>query len=194
MNKPIVAMMSMVMLAIFSVSNLWAADSKKGEETKSVKVGGLTLILPSTWKQVEPKSRLRLAQFELDAAEGEKEKGECAVFSFGASGIEDNVRRWMGQFAEKGRTVNLTTGKCDQGVYFWCELHGTYNKPDGPPFAMKTVPVKNSRVINVALVGADKKLYFFKVVGLDKTSASHADALRRSFGGDKAKEKKYELK
>ncbi len=186
MERTSTAIVLLATLAFLHTTNLMADEAK----TRNVKIGEMELKVPTAWKQEEPSSRLRLAQFRLAAEEGE-EVAELAVFSFGASGIDDNIRRWIGQFSEKERTVKLTTGDSKLGKYFWCEIHGTYNKPDGPPFAMKTVLVANSRVINVALIGVDKQLYFFKLTGLDKTAAAHADALRMSFGGDAKNEKDY---
>jgi peptide-methionine (R)-S-oxide reductase len=119
------------------------------------------------------------------------------VFYFGGptGGTAANIDRWVAQFQEEGREVKLTRGKSDQGEYIVADISGTWKKPDGPPFARKTVDKPNSRVINVILIiqQNDKKDYYFlKLSGPKQLVAKHADDLRRSFGADTASEKPYQ--
>lgn len=187
LNRRITVCVATIVVAIASSVSLKAA-----EKSKTIEVGDLELEVPSSWEKEQPKSRLRLAQFKLPAAKGDKETGEVAVFSFGSSSLEANIKRWIGQFEADGRNAKVTSGEAKQGKYIFVDISGTYKKPDGPPFAMKTISTKGMRVINVALV-AKEKLYFFKLVGMDKTTAMHADGFRKSFGGDASKEKELKL-
>src|SRR5262249_22933441 len=98
---------------LFALALLWAsrqaacddkgekdAPSKQPVETREVKAGDLTLHIPETWKKREPKSNTRLAEYEVPAVKGDKESGEFVVFYFSGQGgsVDDNVKRWIGQF------------------------------------------------------------------------------------------------
>ena len=118
-----------------------------GMRTKSK---GSKLYVPKSWKKTEPKNSLRLAQFEIPAAKGDKEPVELAIFSFAggaAGGVQPNIKRWMNQFHAKGRKVKVTTGEGKQGVYVLADIQGTYNMPIGPPIQGKTQPLPDARML-----------------------------------------------
>ncbi|MDP6443936.1 MAG: hypothetical protein QGG36_32490 [Pirellulaceae bacterium] len=177
---------SLTLAALASATTQANADDAK---TTDVKIKDITLSVPSGWKKEEPKTRLRLAQFSVPAAEGDKESAELAIFSFGASDPSANIRRWLSQFQAKDRKASVATGVSAVGKYVFVDISGTYNKPVGPPVAGKTEPTPNSRVLAVILVAEKKGVYYLKMAGPDKTVAAQADALRKSFGGDAEKEK-----
>jgi gluconolactonase len=171
------------------------AEDKGKAKTVSIKMRDVTLTVPATWKQEAPANKLRLAQFIIPAAKGDKEKTGMVVSSFGGfgGGVDANLSRWVTQFQTTGRKVKLTEGKSKYGRYFVADISGTYNKPDGPPFARKTKPTPNSRMVAVILIVEKKAVYFLKMPGADKSVQAAAGALRASFGGDASKEKEYEL-
>lgn len=158
-------------------------------ETVEVKARALILHVPSTWEKQQPKSSLRLTQFRLPAAKGDKEPGELAVFSFGGGDVRANVRRWTTQFQPKNRQLKITTGEAKQGKYLFVELSGTYKKPVGPPIQGNTVDAPGYRVLAVILAIPQKGNYYLKAVGPDATITSHALGLRNAIGADKEKEK-----
>jgi gluconolactonase len=171
-----------------------AVADEKPEGSSEVKLRDLTLTVPAAWKKEEPKSRLRLGQFSITAAEGDKEGAELAVFNFGAGGgIEANIRRWIGQFQVKGRTVRVTRGKAAQGNYALVDLSGTYKKPIGPPVQGKTADAPGTRAVSVILAIETKGLYFLKLVGPQKTVSGQVANFRKSFGGDAEKEKEVDF-
>ena len=162
--------------------------------TVEVQAGEVALNVPSTWEKQQPKSRLRLLQFRIPAAEGDKEDAEFSVFSFGGgSSVAQNVKRWIGQFGSKGRTIAMTSGPAQGGKYVLVNLSGIYKKPIGPPIARKTEDAPGSRMLAVMLVIPDKGVYYFKLVGPEATVAAQLNALRTAIGGDATKEKEYSL-
>lgn len=169
---------SAAILALLLPSLSFSAD-----DIKEAKVGDITLKTPSSWKQSEPTSRLRLGQFEIPAAEGDKESAELAIFSFGAGGgVKANVDRWIGQFHPEGRRSIATQGKSELGGYVFVEITGTYNKPVGPPILRKTEPMKGAKMLGVILAVEGTGTYFLKMTGENKTVSSAAEALRTAFG------------
>lgn len=159
----------------------------------------LVLHTPKTWKKEEPASPLRLAQFSIPPAEGDKVPVELTVSSFAGTGggVQANVDRWIGQFQPQGRKVKIFTGEGPQGLYVYVDLQGTYNMPDGPPIQMKTKPLPNARMLAVILGirwdeeqgEGDKKqtvkksaIYFLKMAGPEKTVTANEEAFRLAFG------------
>ncbi len=179
-------------LAAF-VPTLEAADEE--QKTTEVKANALRLQVPESWKQVRSNSQMRAAQFDVPAKDEQGEGAELVVFYFGGGatgGTEANIERWIGQFQEKGREVKLSRGEFKQGEYIVADISGTWKKPDGPPFARKTIDKPNSRVINVIAIvtdGGEKDHYFLKLSGPDKLVKSQAKALREALGAKPDSEK-----
>jgi hypothetical protein len=171
-----------------SFLQLQAAD-----ETRAVKVGGLSLTVPKHWKEEPPANRLRLGQFAIPAVEGDKEAAELSIFNFGAGGtVAEQVTRWNEQFEANGRKAQATTGNIENlGKYVFVDLSGTYKKPDGPPILRKTTPQPGSRML-VAMIQTEDGDYFLKLVGPAKTVTAALEAFRNSFGAKAATEKPLE--
>jgi hypothetical protein len=65
-----------------------------------VRVAGIAFSPAAEWRRVAPESSMRVAQFEIPGASGEKD-GTVAVYYFGSGqggGVAENVQRWQGQF------------------------------------------------------------------------------------------------
>ena len=174
------------------------APAKPTVPTVEVESRGVKLQVPESWKKIETTSKFRAFQFEIAATEQGGESAELVIYHFGGptGGAQANVSRWVGQFHEKGRTVQLVEGKSALGDYVLAEISGTWKKPDGPPFARKTLDKPGSRVIGVILktvVNGKDDYLFFKFGGPDALIAGQAAALRASFGADASTEKPYQL-
>lgn len=185
-----------IVFSFVSVTTGLLADVKGQKEEKKtvdVQAGDIQLKVPADWEKQEPKSRLRLLQFRVPAADAAKD-AEVAVFRFNPGGsVDDNLKRWIGGFESKGRTVKLTEGTAPAGRYVVADISGTYNQPVGPPRLGKTKPVAGTQFIGVMLIVPNKHDYFLKLVGPEATVAAESSALRTSFGGDADKEKEYSL-
>ena len=112
-------------------------SEKKDEAPKEVKIGDIKLKVPATWKAQEPSNKLRLAQFQIPAAEGDEFPTELVISSFpgGGGGVEMNLKRWTDQFSPDGRKVKVVSGKAPQGEYVLHDATGTYLFSSGGPFA-----------------------------------------------------------
>jgi len=162
-------------------------------ETETVKVGELTFEIPATWKSSKPTSRMRLAQFQIPAAEGDQEPADLVIYPpFGGS-VAQNVQRWIGQFENEGRQLKLTQGESPQGKYVVVDATGTFKGGPAGPFAPKPEPKSDYRMLAVMLTKAGAGNYSFKLTGPKKTVGEATDLFRQSFGGDADKEKPYEF-
>ncbi len=169
-------------------------SKEKTEKTREVKARNLTLQIPESWKQQPVTSNMRVAQFEVPAAEGDTEPGELVYFFFagGAGGVKANLQRWIDQFEAKDRKVKLTKGKSAHGSYYLAEVTGTYNKPIGPPVRQQSKPTPGSRMLAAYLEVKDE-VYYIKLAGPEKTITAVARQFRSSFGADAKNEEAYEL-
>src|SRR5262245_33688037 len=174
------------------------ADDAKAEKgaakTKEVKAGKITLAVPASWEQKPQGNRMRLAELEVPAAEGDREPGEFVVFYFegGAGGVEANVKRWVDQFERDGRKEKIVSGESPQGKYTLVDLTGTYNKSIGPPIQKKSKRLEDWRGLNVMLQ-TESGDYFLKLDGPEKTVAAVEKEFRTSFGGKKENEKERKV-
>lgn len=176
----------------------FSVDGVDASESKVVSAGAIKLKVPEPWRQQGTTSKFRLAQFEIPGAKPEDENAELVVYYFGGptGGIKANIDRWVSQFHEKDREVTLTRCEGDQGEYVLADISGTWKKPDGPPFARKTIDKPGSRVIGVILtVNANdqKDYYFLKLSGPDSLVKSQAGVLRSAIGADPKTEKPYKV-
>jgi gluconolactonase len=166
----------------------------KATPTKPAKAGDLEIAVPEGWKKKQPKSQMRLVEYEVPAKEGDKSPGEFVIFHFGGQGggLEENITRWVGQTEPEGRKVKLISGKSPKGDYTLVDVTGTYKKSIGPPIQQKTQRMEGWRVINVYL-NCPGGPYFFKIDGPAKTVEQELAGLRATFGGDPKTEKERPL-
>ena len=175
----------------------FAQDSDSA--TQTVKARTLELTLPANWKSQKTTSSMRVAQFAIPAESDDGEDGQLVVFYFGGptGGIQANVERWIGQFAEEDRKLEMFQGECSAGSYILVDTTGTWNKPDGPPFARKTIATPGSRVLNVIVIeeeDGERDYYFMKLSGKTELVSKQTDALRTAIGADPDTEKPFTLK
>lgn len=139
---------------------------------------------------------MRAAQLSIP---GKPENADLVVFYFGGGstgGVKANVERWIGQFQKEGLELNMYQGKRAGGSYILVDTKGTWNKPDGPPFAQKKIATPNSRVLNVIVINenGDQQEYFFvKLSGHQDVVGEHVDELRAAIGAKADSEKEFKL-
>ena len=194
MNKVITRLVVSFALAVAAQSAI--ADSPDAE-LKTVEAKTLSLRVPADWKQVATTSEMRAAQFAI-AGDGD-EQADLVVFHFGGptGGVKANVERWIGQFDEKDRKIEMSQGTCEAGQFILVDATGTWNKPDGPPFARKTIATPDSRVVNVIVIEEQddaEDYYFIKLSGKESIVDSPAGALRVAIGVEEDSVKPFKLK
>ena len=162
-----------------AIAALTTGIARSDDEVREVKVGEITIKLPTNWIQQAPSNRLRLAQFAMPAAAGDEQPAELSIFAFGAGAtVAQQVQRWRGQFEPTGRQFKGSRGKSPLGEYIFVQLSGTFNKPAG----RRTTPLPGARMLMVMIAVAGKGNYFLKLVGPEKTVSAGSQAFRAAFG------------
>jgi hypothetical protein len=130
--------------------------------------GGIQWTPPSNWK-AQPDRPMRAATYVVPAAAGDSEDGECAVFYFGqgqGGGVEDNIKRWIGQF-EGGAAAKPAQTTINGLKVTTIEHAGVYLAGGGP--MSQTKSRKPGYRILGAIVEAPQGNVFFKLTGPAKT-------------------------
>lgn len=169
-------------------------DDKKNEKEpklRQVKVKDVVFKIPEGWKEEEPTSRMRAAQFAIPQAKGDTVKTELAVFVMpGGGSFAQNLPRWTGEFKSETLKVKAHTGECPQGEYTVTELTGTHV---GSSFAPRPEPLENGAMVTLILLKEGRAPYYLKMTGPAKTVKEATTALRRALDADVKKEKPLEL-
>jgi hypothetical protein len=122
--------------------------------------GALTFDAPATWTSRPAASTMRVAEFVVPKAGGDREDGEVIVYFFGGSGgsVEANVQRWIGQFQQPSgkaataasRTTfdvgNLKVTTVDVSGTYVAEMRpGAAERHNKPNFRMRAAVVETPR-------------------------------------------------
>ncbi len=129
-----------------------------------VEVAGYRFVAPDKWKQSEPSSSMRKAQFELSAEDGKT--AELVFFYFGQSGgggVRANVDRWIKQF-EDLQNKEVKEEIVEEVKVTYVRATGTFLS--GSPFGPKT-PKPGYSLLGAIIEGRQGSI-FLKMVGQTK--------------------------
>ena len=138
-----------------------------------IKIGQLQAKVPKDWKQEQPSSSMRIAQFRFPGNDGD---GELVIFSGIGGSIDANLNRWYGQF--KSDTENSVSESAirtnsqimDMNVTF-SYVEGTYLKSSIGSMSGTKTEMPNYALL-AAIVATPDGLYYFKGTGPKSTMDS----------------------
>lgn len=133
-----------------------------------VEVAGYRFVAPADWKQSEPSSSMRKAQFDLSTEEGKS--AELVFFYFGPSGgggIRANVDRWIKQFKDLQKQ-EVKEEIVEEVKVTYVRVTGTFLS--GSPFGPKT-PKPGHSLLGAIVEGRQGSI-FLKMIG--QTNAVNA--------------------
>ncbi len=120
---------------------------------------------------------MRAASYEVPAAPGDSEGGECVAYYFGSGqggSIPANIERWKSQFQMPDGKPNTTVKSGKKAVHgiqvTTVEAAGDYTGMGGPMATSKSV--KHGYRLVGAIVEAPQGNVFFKFTGPAKTVAA----------------------
>lgn len=174
--KPICALLIAVVAVFLAACSTppTVAQKNASPATQSPSTAELQFKTPDGWAREKPSSNMRVAQYQLPAAEGDTEAASLAVFYFGAGqggSVQSNLDRWMGQIQQPGggsskdkaRTETLTVNGMNVTLL---DVSGTYVGGDMGGASAQAKP--NFRM-RAGVIETPKGGYFVKLVGPEKT-------------------------
>lgn len=171
-----------------------AAD--KGEQRMAISDGRFELNVPDKWVRKQPRVNIIEYEYEIPAATGDERPARVTVMGAGGT-VEDNVRRWYGQFRQPDDSDTEKSAKVEekdvagQRVTL-VDVSGTYlDKPGGPFAGGQTIERKDHRmlaaIIQTQHQGKKTGNYFIKLIGPKQTVADSKKAFDQMI--DSLKEK-----
>ncbi|MGI8905820.1 MAG: hypothetical protein ACR2IE_04935 [Candidatus Sumerlaeaceae bacterium] len=136
-----------------------------------LQVAGIAFTVPEGWKSVKPASGFRVAQYELAGKSG---FAELAVFYFGpgqGGSVEDNVKRWAGQFKSDDpttTTVPVDVAQVSNGDLSLALVRtsGTFDPGSmGPAMGAPAAPKPKYGLLGLVVVGGPEGPVFIKATG-----------------------------
>src|SRR5213082_2088331 len=150
--------------------------------------GELRFKAPDGWMTEKPTSSMRVAQYKLPKAEGDKEDASLVLYYFGATQggtSQANIDRWISQMQQpdgssskdKAKTDTMTVNGLKVATV---DVTGTYTAEMAP--GSKTFHDDENYRLRAAVVETPKGNYFVKLAGPAKTIArwdqSYTDYLK----------------
>ncbi len=147
-------------------------------------LAGMKSPLPQGWKEENPSSNMRLAQFKLPKVEGDKDDAELVIFYFkGGSGtVEQNLKRQLAKFKPasgktepENKTEKVKVGTIPATLQ---DIQGVYLSKF-PPFApnAKITEKPGYRQLYVVFTTAQGD-YYMTLLGTEKTVAKHEKSFK----------------
>jgi hypothetical protein len=130
-----------------------------------VEIAGYQFVAPDDWKQSEPTSPMRKAQFDLTSEDGKT--AQLVFFYFGPSGgggVRANIDRWMKQFKDM-QDQKIKEEIVNEVKVTYARATGTFLS--GSPFGPKT-PEPGHSLLGSIVEGRQGSI-FLKLVGPTNT-------------------------
>ena len=132
---------------------------------------------PDDWNTVKTSSSMRVAQYKLPKAEGDKEDASLVLYYFGATQggtAQANIDRWISQMQQpdgssskdKAKTETMTVNGLKVTTV---DVSGTYTAEMAP--GSKTFHNDDNYRLRAAVIETPKGNYFVKLAGPAKTIA-----------------------
>jgi hypothetical protein len=153
-----------------------AVSNQQSNATQSVS-GDFHFKAPDTWTAEKASSSMRVAQYKLPKAEGDKEDASLVLYYFGATQggtAQANIDRWISQIEQpdgssskdKAKTETTTVNGLNLTTV---DVTGTYTAEMAP--GSKTFHDDDNYRLRAAVVETPKGNYFVKLAGPAKTVA-----------------------
>ena len=151
------------------------AVSSQGPNSNQTTTGELRFKAPDGWTTEKASSSMRVAQYKLPKAEGDKEDASLVLYYFGATQggtPQANIDRWISQMQQpdgsdsksKAKTENLTVNGLKVTTV---DVTGTYTAEMAP--GSQTFHNDADYRLRAAVVETPKGNYFVKLAGPAKT-------------------------
>lgn len=143
------------------------ADEAAKPESVSV-FGAGDLEIPTSFKRVEPKSRIIHHEFQAKAGEGDDVATARVTLMPAGGDIQANIKRWQDQFTARDKDAEKTEElKVGKWTVYIVDVNGNFSeRVGGGPFAGgKVVKREGYAMTGAILVHPEGRKYFAKLIG-----------------------------
>ena len=165
------------LLICWACGNKGATAISNQQSNSQSAAGDLRFKAPDGWTTEKSSLSMRVAQYKLPKAEGDKEDASLVLYYFGASqggSAQANIDRWIGQMQQpdgsdsktKSRTDSLTVNGLKVTTV---DVTGTYTAEMAP--GSGTFHNDENYRLRAAVIETPKGNYFVKLAGPAKTIA-----------------------
>ena len=170
---------TLVVIGWTSWSGMLLAEEGKAADSIKLSDGKITLPVPIHWERKQPRTRIVEHEFAAKSHGEEAQPARVTVMGAGG-GVEKNISRWIGQFAQPDRSSTRDKTKVSKSEIAGAQVHvvditGTYlDRPGGPFSGGRVVPRKGYRMLGAIIVTKSSGHYFVKLLGEAKTVEMHS--------------------
>lgn len=144
-------------------------------QSNTARSGELRFQAPAGWMTETPTSAMRVAQYKLPKAEGDKEDGSLVLYFFGATqggSPQANIDRWISQMQQPDGSPSKDKAKTEQTTINGLkvtsvDVTGTYTAEMAP--GSKSFHDDANWRLRAAVIETPKGNYFVKLTGPAKT-------------------------
>lgn len=160
-------------LSLFSQNKSGASHQE--QPAPKPQAATLQFKAPAEWVVEKPSSSMRVAQYTLPKAEGDKEDGSLVLYFFGSNqggSVQANLERWISQMEQPDGSSSETKAKLEtftinQLKVSTIDLAGTYRAETAPGSGVRHN--NPDYRLRAAVIETPKGAYYVKLVGPIKT-------------------------
>ena len=165
------------LLICWACGNKGATAISNQQTNNQSTTGDLRFKAPDGWTTEKSSSTMRVAQYKLPTADGDKEDASLVLYYFGASqggSAQANIDRWIGQMQQPDNSDSKSKAKTDSltvnGLKVTTvDVTGTYTAEMAP--GSGTFHNDENYRLRAAVIETPKGNYFVKLAGPAKTIA-----------------------
>jgi hypothetical protein len=168
--------------ALLCLATSSAFADEPGPRDVTLADGALVFTAPAEWKSVEPANRIIEHELAVPAADGKAEGAARLTIMAAGGSVEANIARWVGLFKGTEGGADRSAAKTEKldiaGMpATLVDLSGTYVDSPRGPFGQK-VERPDYRLVGAIVETKREGVYFFKLIGPEKTVEAGAEKFR----------------
>ncbi|MFN0056450.1 MAG: hypothetical protein ACKV0T_30250 [Planctomycetales bacterium] len=144
-------------------------------EPVEIKLDGIVVVVPGTWKRVKPQTNIIDAEFELPRAEGDEFDGRLTLMAAGGDPQEVIGNRTAEFRLEEGQPPKIETLIVGEVTVQWVDLRGEWRGPTFRPVE----PRPDYRMLLAIIPFTPRSAFYAKLTGPSATVAAHEADFRR---------------
>lgn len=175
------------------IGSLLGGGQALADAGQTIEIDGLKSSVPAAWKPVETDGKMRVLQYRIPRAAGDKADAEFIVFYFGpggGGGVAENIKRWKGMFlAPEGKSIDdvskVDKFKVGDVEITYLDVHGTFKYKRAPFIPDEQAELRPDHRMLAVVFDSPRGPYFLRFVGPANTVGQNKKAFDEMLKGFK---------